>query len=112
MRDFAAAEQFYRETLAVDPENLSAHYNLMLAYQGLGDRERARRHQTFYRRFKADESAQAIAGAARRAAPELNLERQAIREHYNMPPTNGRNGENAPKTKQNSGGAETTEDEP
>ncbi|MDE0021296.1 MAG: tetratricopeptide repeat protein [Candidatus Poribacteria bacterium] len=85
MRDFAASAEVYRRTLVIDPENLTAHYNLMLAYQGLGDREKARRHQAYYRRFKADESKQAITGAARRASPELNLERQAIREHYDMP---------------------------
>ena len=52
--------------LAVDPEDLQAHYNLMLCYQGLGKLEEARREETLYRRFKADESAQAITGPYRR----------------------------------------------
>lgn len=83
-RDFADAIEAFETTLGVDPENLMAHYNLMLCYQGAGDREAARRHQAFYTRFKADESSQAITGAARRKYPHLNLERQAIREHYQM----------------------------
>ncbi len=83
-REFGQAIEAFETTLGVDPENLMAHYNLMLCYQGAGDREAARRHQAFYRRFKADESSQAITGAARRKYPHLNLERQAIREHYHM----------------------------
>jgi tetratricopeptide (TPR) repeat protein len=83
-REFTQAIEAFEATLRVDPENLMAHYNLMLCYQGAGDRDAARRHQAFYRRFKADESSQAITGAARRKYPHLNLERQAIREHYQM----------------------------
>ena len=83
-REFAAAIETFEITLSVDPENLMAHYNLMLCYQGMDDRDAARRHQSLYRRFKADESSQAITGAARRKYPHLNLERQAIREHYHM----------------------------
>ncbi|MBT3269552.1 tetratricopeptide repeat protein [Candidatus Poribacteria bacterium] len=83
-REFADAIETFNTTLGVDPENLMAHYNLMLCYQGMSDREAARRHQALYLRFKADESSQAITGAARRKYPHLNLERQAIREHYHM----------------------------
>ncbi|MCG6927766.1 MAG: tetratricopeptide repeat protein [Acidobacteria bacterium] len=67
--------------LAVDPEDLQAHYTLMLASQGAGDAERARTHQTLYQRFKADESAQAITGPYRRLHPHDNNERQRVHEH-------------------------------
>ncbi len=50
------------QVLAVDPEDLQAHYNLMLCYNGLGDEKQAHEHQVRYLRFKADESAQAITG--------------------------------------------------
>jgi tetratricopeptide (TPR) repeat protein len=83
-RDFGSAIRFFERTCLVDPEDLAAHYNLMLSYRGMGDTQRARHHQTLYARFKADESAQAIAGDVRRRYPDLNLERQAIREHYGM----------------------------
>jgi hypothetical protein len=67
--------------LAIDPEDLQAHYNLMLSYQGAGDSEMAKRHEALYRRFKADESAQEITGPYRRLHPEDNNERQAVHEH-------------------------------
>ena len=70
-----------RRVLEIDPEDLMAHYNLMLSYSGLNDEDRAVEHQQFYLRFKADESAQAITGRYLREHPEDNLERQPIHEH-------------------------------
>ncbi len=67
--------------LAIDPEDLQAHYNLMLSYQGVGDSEMAKRHEALYRRFKADESAQEITGPYRQLHPDDNNERQAVHEH-------------------------------
>jgi hypothetical protein len=66
---------------AIDPEDLQAHYNLMLCYTGLGDTKRAQEHQARYLRFKADEAAQAITGPYRQLNPKDNNERQAIHEH-------------------------------
>jgi tetratricopeptide (TPR) repeat protein len=73
----------FEKTLAIDPEDLTAHYNLMLCYRALGETDLAEREETLYARFKADESAQAITGPYRRLRPEDNLERQAIHEHVN-----------------------------
>ena len=67
--------------LLVDPEDLQAHYNLMLCYQGLGDTAKAAREQALYTRFKADESSQAITGPYRLKSPDDNNERQQIHEH-------------------------------
>ena len=80
-RQFEAAIDTYRAVLAIDPEDVAAHYNLMLAHQGAGNREEAARERALYERFKADEAAQAITGGFRRASPEDNNERQAIHEH-------------------------------
>jgi hypothetical protein len=81
-------ERRYREAiaelqrvLAIDPEDLQAHYNLMLCYQGLGDATMARKEEALYQRFKADESAQFITGPYRQLHPEDNNERQQIHEH-------------------------------
>jgi Flp pilus assembly protein TadD len=82
---YAEAVAEFEKTLQVDPEDLQAHYNLMLCYNGLGDETRAREHETRYLRFKADESAQAITGPYRRKNPEDNNERQAIHEHVSVP---------------------------
>jgi len=80
-KKYAEAIKEFEYTLTIDPEDLQAHYNLMLCYNGLGQRERALEHQKRYLRFKADESAQAITGPYRIAHPEDNNERQSIHEH-------------------------------
>jgi tetratricopeptide (TPR) repeat protein len=80
-RRFDEAIAAFKRALAVDPEDLDAHYNLMLAYQGVGDHENAAREQALYTRFKADEPAQAITGPYRLKSPEDNNERQNIHEH-------------------------------
>jgi len=66
---------------AVDPEDLQMHYTLMLCYRGLGDAAAAAREETLFRRFKADESSQAITEKRRRLSPEDNNERQPIHDH-------------------------------
>jgi tetratricopeptide (TPR) repeat protein len=80
-RQFAAAVDAFQQVLGVDPEDLQAHYNLMLCYRGLGNGELAAREETLYERFKADEAAQAITGPYRQLHPDDNNERQSIHEH-------------------------------
>jgi Flp pilus assembly protein TadD len=80
-RQFKDAIAEFDKVLAIDPEDLQAHYNLMLSYQGLGDSAQAARERTLYERFKADESAQAITGPYRQLHAEDNNERQQIHEH-------------------------------
>jgi Flp pilus assembly protein TadD len=86
---YADAVTEFEQTLSIDPEDLQAHYNLMLCYNGLGDDAKANAHKARYLRFKADESAQAITGPYRQAHAEDNNERQAIHEHVSvrLPPT-------------------------
>jgi tetratricopeptide (TPR) repeat protein len=84
-RQYPEAIAELQKVLAVDPEDLQAHYTLMLASQGAGDAERARTHQALYQRFKADESAQAITGPYRKLHPHDNNERQAVHEHGHPP---------------------------
>ena len=84
-RKYADAVKALQQVLAVDPEDLQAHYNLMLCYNGLGDEKMAREHQARYMRFKAEESSQAITGPYRQLNPEDNNERQSIHEHTSVP---------------------------
>jgi tetratricopeptide (TPR) repeat protein len=84
-RQFREAIGQFEAALSIDPEDLQAHYNLMLCYRGVGDREQAERHETLYRRFKADESAQAITGPFRQLNPHDNNERQSVHEHGGRP---------------------------
>lgn len=85
-RRFREAVAELDKVLAIDPEDLQAHYNLMLCWQGLGDGGKAARERTLYERFKADESAQAITGPYRQLHAEDNNERQQIHEHQLAPP--------------------------
>ncbi len=84
-RKYNDAIQVLNSVMAIDPEDLQAHYNLMLCYGGLGDEKQAKEHEARYLRFKADESAQTITGPYRQLHPEDNNERQAIHEHVSVP---------------------------
>jgi tetratricopeptide (TPR) repeat protein len=83
-RRYQEAVDALHKVLSIDPEDLQAHYNLMLCYQGLGKADEAKREETLYRRFKADESSQAITGPYRQLHPEDNNERQQIHEHVSV----------------------------
>ena len=85
-RQHAEAIAELKKVLSIDPEDLQAHYNLMLAYQGAGNTEMAKKHQTLYERFKADEAAQFITGPYRQLHPHDNNERQSIHEHRTAEP--------------------------
>ncbi|HWW95989.1 MAG TPA: tetratricopeptide repeat protein, partial [Vicinamibacteria bacterium] len=80
-RRYGEAIAELQKVLAIDPEDLQAHYNLMLCYQGMGDATMAKKEEALYQRFKADESAQFITGPYRQLHPEDNNERQQIHEH-------------------------------
>ena len=67
--------------LRIDPEDLRAHYNLMLCFRALGNEAQSETHYRLYRRFKADEPAQVIAGVARRRYSGANNESQPVHEH-------------------------------
>jgi Flp pilus assembly protein TadD len=83
-RKYSEAVKTLRQVLAVDPEDLQAHYNLMLCYNGLGDEKMSKVHEARYLRFKADEASQAITGPYRLLNPEDNNERQSIHEHTSV----------------------------
>jgi len=97
-RKYDDALKVLDSVLAIDPEDLQAHYNLMLCYSGLGNDKLAKEHQARYLRFKADESSQAITGPYRQLHPEDNNERQAVHEHVSvtLPPTSNHVGTAAP----------------
>ncbi len=82
---YAAACTELERVLRIDPENLPAHYNLMLCFRALGDEERSEIHYTLYRRFKADESAPVIAALAQQRYAGANNESQPVHEHHSIP---------------------------
>ncbi len=84
-RKYPEAIKVLNQVLAIDPEDVQAHYNLMLCYNGLGDEKMAKEHQARYLRFKADEASQTLTGPYRQLHPEDNNERQSIHEHVSVP---------------------------
>jgi tetratricopeptide (TPR) repeat protein len=82
---FEEAIDELKHVLTIDPEDLQAHYNLMLSYRGVGNLDMAQTHETLYRRFKADEAAQVTAAIGRRRHPAADNEGQAVHEHHSIP---------------------------
>jgi tetratricopeptide (TPR) repeat protein len=73
-----ALAQFER-TLAVDAENLTAHYNLALIHTQLGQAAKAAEHRRLHERYRPDDNARDRAVAiARRANPAADHAAQAI----------------------------------
>ncbi len=76
LRDAAAA---FERTLAIDMENVTAHYALNLVYGELGDQARATAHREAHLRYTADEQSRSRVMAIHRAAnPAANHAAQAI----------------------------------
>src|SRR4029453_14861674 len=61
-RQYKEAIGAFAGVLTIDPEDLQAHYNLMLCYQGLGEATAAARERPLNERFKGDELAHLIRG--------------------------------------------------
>jgi tetratricopeptide (TPR) repeat protein len=75
--DLAAAE--FRKTLALDSENLTAHYNLALIHAQLGEGAQASEHRQRHERYRPDDNARDRAVAtARRRDPAADHATQAI----------------------------------
>jgi tetratricopeptide (TPR) repeat protein len=83
-RKYREAVEQLEKTLAVDPEDLEAHYNLMLCYRGLNNDDLATREEKLYMRFKADESSLAITGPFKLTHPDDNNEAQPVHEHVSV----------------------------
>lgn len=56
----------FEKTLSMDPENVSAHYNLSLLYAQLGETVKAKQHAGLYAKYKPDDNARDRAVAAAR----------------------------------------------
>jgi Flp pilus assembly protein TadD len=83
-REYKEAIRLLDQVCLVDPEDVQMHYTAMLCYRGLGDAEKAAREERLFRRFKAEESAQAYTAKRRMVSPEDNNERQQIHEHESV----------------------------
>jgi hypothetical protein len=71
--------QRFQQTLALDSENLTAHYNLALLHDQLGNPQLATQHRAAHERFRPDDNARDRAVTiARRANPAADAAAQAI----------------------------------
>ena len=68
-RRYDEAVSTLEAVLRIDPEDLQAHYTMMLAHRGAQRMDEAAEAQARYERFTADESSQAITGPFRRRLP-------------------------------------------
>lgn len=67
------------KALALDPENLAAHYNLELIYGELGETEKAEVHAAAHRKYKPDDNATDRAiSEARRRYPAANVAAESV----------------------------------
>jgi len=78
---YRQAIEAYEKTLAIDSEDLNAHYNLMRVYRATGDRQRASFHEAAYRKYKEDETGRSLAADYRRENPWDNRESLPIHVH-------------------------------
>jgi hypothetical protein len=68
----------FRKTLAIDSENVTAHYTLSLIYAELGDQAKAAYHRMEHEKYRPDDNARDRAiGLARRADPAADHSAQA-----------------------------------
>jgi tetratricopeptide (TPR) repeat protein len=73
------AASWFERTIAIDPENVNAHFNLYLIQKQLGDEAAATRHFELYKKYKPDDNARDRAVAIARAAdPAANHAAEAI----------------------------------
>lgn len=83
---FPEAVAAYGKTLAIDPEDLNAHYNLMRVYRAMGDRKNADLHDAAYRKYKDDETIRAVPGDFRLENPWANRESLPVHVHAEADP--------------------------
>lgn len=78
------AVEHFEKTLSIDTENVTAHHNLKLLYEQLGDKEKAAEHEKLHVRYKPDDNAQGRAvRLARERYPAANLAAEAVVK-YNL----------------------------
>lgn len=73
-RDYPGALECYDKILQIDPEDLGAHYNLMLIYRKLGRTDEARREGKIFADLKDDPAALSLANQFLRKHPEMSNE--------------------------------------
>jgi len=78
-RRMEEAVEVFQRTLAIDSENVDAHYNLGQLYSNLGDKAKAEEHQAAHTKYKVDDTARGEAVAiARKKYPAADFASEAL----------------------------------
>ncbi|MEZ5425357.1 MAG: multiheme c-type cytochrome [Pyrinomonadaceae bacterium] len=75
------AQGYYEQILAIDPEDLGAHYNLMLLYQKLGFRDKAREEAKIFQDLKDDPRTTPLASSFLQQNPYIGNESLPFHTH-------------------------------
>jgi tetratricopeptide (TPR) repeat protein len=73
-RDYQRAMETFGKILEIDPEDLGAHYNLMLVFRKLGRNDDAKREAKIFADLKDDPAALSLANQFLRKHPEMSNE--------------------------------------
>jgi tetratricopeptide (TPR) repeat protein len=84
-KKYALAREQYEAVQAVDPDDLSAHYNLMLIYRRLGMKDKAAQQAAYFADRKDDPSATALAEDWLRQHHDVSSESVPWHVHDDMP---------------------------
>ena len=81
------AAEVFEESLALDPENVDAHYNLKQIWADLDDMDRSAHHASMHAKYKIDDNARDRAiSEARRKYPAANKASEAVVIYDLLPP--------------------------
>jgi tetratricopeptide (TPR) repeat protein len=83
--DGEGAARAFESALAIDPDDASAHYNLMQSYLRQKKASLARREETVFRALQEDEPLRAVLDPYYASRPGARLESLAIHEHSLAP---------------------------
>ena len=73
------AAEIFNKTLALDSENVDAHYNLSQVYQALENWSKSEEHRVLHEKYKVDDTARGIAvGTARQKYPAADFAAEAL----------------------------------
>ncbi len=79
------ARNYYAQVLAIDPEDTGAHYNMMLIYQKLGERELAKQEAKIFQDLKDDPQVTSLASNFLQANSNIGNESLPFHAHELKP---------------------------
>ncbi len=75
------AQNYYEQILAIDPEDISSHYNLIVIYQKLGLRDESKKEAAIFRDLKDDPAVTSLASNFLRKNPNIGNESLPFHTH-------------------------------